>query len=166
MMQEIQKHQLQTKFIFISCHHEFNFVRSALNMNAYGYVLKPLIADDLHAMVTKTARTIHQEKQKIREEELLEKQLKESLPLLRNTFLRNLIQGIYHDEESVWENIHFLSLFFKPQMLYNILFLEIDDYKDITKDYSAKQKSLLLLNITNIVQEILDKKQLGYAVFY
>ena len=164
MIEEIQKLLPGIKFIICSSYDDFDYIKSALHMSAVGYVLKPIITGELRKTVLKVIELCNKEKQKIMEDEVLEKQLKESLPLLRENFLKNLIYGIYKEEEVIWENIRFLSLDIIPGMVYNILHLEIDNFELLTADFSPQKKQLLLLSIKNIVQEFLSQKQVCYAI--
>ena len=164
MIEEIRKLLPNVKFIVSSCHDEFNYARSAIDLNAFGYILKPLIADDLNKTVLKVIEQCNHEKQRAMADEVMEKQLNESLPLLKDKFLTGIIFGMYTDWDDVWNDANFLQLRLIRDMSFCVLYLEVDDFKQITEKYSPKNKQLLLLNIRNIVQEHLDGKQSGYIV--
>lgn len=164
MIEEIKKILPGTKFIFVSCYSDFKYAQKAMQLNASAYILKPIIANELQNAVISIVETCNREKQKFFEDEQLEKQLKESIPFLRNNFLKNLVFGLYKEEEAVWENIKFLSLDIDISKNFNILLIEIDDYYEITKDYSPMKKQLLYLNLINIAEEYTIQKKIGYLI--
>ena len=58
MTEAILKFAPRTKFIYISCFQEFDFVKKAIDLDVVGYVLKPIKLDELHRCLEKTIEEI------------------------------------------------------------------------------------------------------------
>lgn len=164
LMEEAKAVLPNTKFIITSCYDEFSYIRRALDMNAVGYVLKPIIASDLHKVIVKAIDICNSERQKELGTEFLEKRLKDNLPIMRESFLKNIAYGIYKDEDILWDNIEFLGLNICKGMLFGILYLEIDEYEVLTEKYTTKDRYLMLEGIKSIMEERLSGKQSGYVI--
>lgn len=64
-----------TKVIFMSAYSEFNFAKSAIDMAIYGYVLKPIIPEELAAVINKVLDIYTNEKIKKEEKDELKNSL-------------------------------------------------------------------------------------------
>ena len=110
MLKEIRKTESLVKIIYMSCYDEFDFAKTALNLDASGYVLKPIIAEELLGLV-KSVLNIHEEQAilKNQQERLLE-QLNNTLPVLRENFFRECMLGVGFNENFIEESIRFLKI--------------------------------------------------------
>jgi len=52
----------QIKVIFMSCYSEFEYIKSALDMNSAGYILKPVESAELRKVVERTVSAINRER--------------------------------------------------------------------------------------------------------
>lgn len=97
------------KFVFISCFDDFKFVSQAINNGAFGYVLKPILPGELLNAITKILNICDQEKKNY--ELLLQKQkINESIAVLRENFHKNLLYGLFENEEDMAAQGRFLNV--------------------------------------------------------
>lgn len=82
-----------TKFIFISCFEDSKYIRGAINVNAFGYILKPVNVDELMQAVKKIMQASCNEKNRDNTILELEKRLSEQMPYLQERITRDLIYG-------------------------------------------------------------------------
>jgi len=59
---QLKSYNTKTKVVFLSGYDEFRFVKSALNTDASGYLLKPIDVDELKDVVSKLIIKIEEEK--------------------------------------------------------------------------------------------------------
>ena len=59
---QLKGYNTKTKVVFLSGYDEFRFVKSALNTDASGYLLKPIDVDELKDVVSKLIIKIEEEK--------------------------------------------------------------------------------------------------------
>lgn len=86
MSQIIKKTYPYIKIIFISCHSDFEFAKSAIDLGIYGYVLKPVIYDELKIAVKELLEEFRIQDLQLKEKEKMMKQLEEMLPMVQEQF--------------------------------------------------------------------------------
>ncbi|HHY81976.1 MAG TPA: response regulator [Clostridiales bacterium] len=152
MVENIREFLPDIKVIFISCFDNFNFAKSAINMNAMGYVLKPIIAGELMETISKVTG-LHIKEVKKREEEVeLIRRLRENFPILRDQFIRDILFGFLKDENTIWEKNDFLEVGLKKGH-YAVLAVECDDIES----ESEERKQLSSLKIKEYICDFCKK---------
>ena len=68
------------KYIIMSCHDEFDFVKAAINLNVSSYILKPVDLNELTEAVRKAVSEVKKEMNLRIDEQRLKEKLKNSLP--------------------------------------------------------------------------------------
>lgn len=153
MFEEIKCFLPDIKIIFISCYDNFNFVKTALNVNAMGYVLKPIVTGELLDTICKVSGIHLRELQKKKEDEEIKRRLMESLPVLKEQFLKDILFGVCKNEDDLWERNNFLSTGLFPGQ-FSVLLLELDDYYQKTAELSEENKQMLSLKIREFLSSI------------
>ena len=98
------------RFIFISCYEDFDYIKKAMDLHAYKYVLKPLVMEELTSAVQDLCREKSQnEKQQAAKKDLMQA-LKKSLPALRREFFQELLYGRLVDEDTIRSHMDYLGL--------------------------------------------------------
>lgn len=82
-----------TKFIFISCFEDSKYIRDAIDVNAFGYILKPVNIGELMRAVEKIMQVSCNEKNRDNTILELEKRLSEQMPYLQERITRDLVYG-------------------------------------------------------------------------
>lgn len=144
----------QIKVILLTGYEEFEYAKEALKLKVFDYVLKPV---DNELLIETVKRAVCD----FEKEEKSKKQITESLPLLKQKFLVNLINGDYLESELLSE-IDYLKL---PLVNGNciVLLLKLDDYKNSNYNLEVMEKELLKFSIQNICEEIAENT--GNSVF-
>ncbi|MFC5467952.1 response regulator [Cohnella suwonensis] len=91
LTRELAANYPDVKVIILTGYDDFDFAQQALKLQAVDYILKPITAAELEAVVTKLASELDASKRHAHDHEKLKKQLMESLPLLKERFLERLI---------------------------------------------------------------------------
>jgi two-component system response regulator YesN len=93
------------KIIFCSAYEDFEYAREAANLNAFGYVLKPIQDEELFRVVKRAADRCTEEKMQQAMYERLKSSLSLSEPLLREAVARNLLLGMRDEPAPPLRNI-------------------------------------------------------------
>ncbi len=90
----ITKEQLpDTHVILISGHQRFDFAQIAIEYGVEGFLTKPLFPEQVYDILKNIAQKIQKRNRRRFEDDLYNRELEENLPLLREVFVRSLIEG-------------------------------------------------------------------------
>ena len=81
------------RFVVFSGFDAFEYAKQAIQMNVVEYILKPINADELSAVLRRLKDQLDQERAERRNVELLRSRYTENLPVLRELFYANLLDG-------------------------------------------------------------------------
>jgi len=163
-MAEMIKRELpDTRFIFMSCFEDFSYIKEAMELDAYRYVLKPIELEELTEAL-KNIRDIKQrELERGREWDELKQHLRESLPVLRVQFFRDLLQGELRSHKQISEHLEYLDLHIENK-LYTVIYIHIDNFNTAYSKASAEQRHLLVHGIKRDAQVMIAEKFNGYII--
>ncbi|HEY5583684.1 MAG TPA: response regulator [Ruminiclostridium sp.] len=117
------------KVIFISGYQDFEYAKNAIALDAYGYVLKPVDEIELINVIRKVVNHYDEIRNTVTEKRAINCQIEESLPLLQQQFVKNLLTGNFENEEMLlWEQIKHLKLSLQRGYYY-VAAISLDDYK-------------------------------------
>ena len=81
------------RFVVFSGFDAFEYAKQAIQMNVVEYILKPINADELSAVLRRLKDQLDRERAERRNVELLRSRYTETLPVLRELFYANLLDG-------------------------------------------------------------------------
>ena len=104
-----------TKALIITGYDDIAHVRRALRLQVYDYMVKPVTPGELRAALEKLRAALDAERAEQLNLEAIKKRLAESIPLLRERFLANLVSGKLSiegklSEQRIWERIAYFEL--------------------------------------------------------
>lgn len=82
-----------SKFVVFSGFDDFEYAKQAVRMNVSEYILKPINAAELSAVLQKLKEQLDTERTERQNQETLRDRYEESLPVLRSLFLSRLLEG-------------------------------------------------------------------------
>ncbi len=82
-----------TKIIILTGHDEFEFAVSSIKLGITDYIVKPISAENLLAVMSKVVSKLEEERKLKLTQQKLRNQLRQSLPLLKEKILNQLILG-------------------------------------------------------------------------
>jgi two-component system response regulator YesN len=98
------------RFVVLSGYSDFEYVQTALKNKVVDYLLKPTDIKEFETTFQRISRELDEERSRKYEYEVLKKQLRDSLPLLRDRFLYELVQGCSYDIDAISRKIKYLEL--------------------------------------------------------
>ncbi|MFW6253248.1 MAG: response regulator [bacterium] len=83
----------QTKVVLLTGHDRIDFAQEAVRQHVTSFLLKPITPHELREVLASTRRELDRERKDLRDRALLERQLAESMPLLRARVLNRILHG-------------------------------------------------------------------------
>lgn len=124
---EIKKTHPHTRIIFISCHSDFEFARSAVDLGVYRYVMKPILSDELTVALEKLLEQIKREERLNREKDGMKRQIRDMMPFVQEQLFRELLLGSLSDMEDIKERFSYLDIPWAEDETYHVVYMEIHD---------------------------------------
>lgn len=152
------------KIIFMSFYDDFEFAKSAVNMSIYGYVLKPIIPDELRSTVCKVLEIYEQERSVEEEKKEMARQLEESLPALQTEFFKELLFGRFREEQDIWERIGFLRIPIKGFTGARVFSVQISEEDAVRKGKGIKDRYLLAYSVKEMITSMSDSVHRLFAL--
>jgi two-component system, response regulator YesN len=142
------------KIVFMSCYSDFDYARSAMDLDIYGYVLKPIIPDELLKVVRKLLDEYRDEAKRHTEKETMVRQLNEMLPMVQEQFLKEWLLGNCFDPEEIQKRMEFLQLGIGSYGSIHVISLVIDDYEKQTNHLSVEDKYYVSYTMRNVIASL------------
>ncbi|WP_235561108.1 response regulator [Bacillus sp. FJAT-28004] len=157
LTQYIQMKYPYIKVIILTGHDEFDYAQKALRLNVYDFIIKPITAFELRGLLDKVRSDMDKEAEHRENLTRLKMQLQQSLPLLRERFLEQMVSGTLKDVR-IQERLQYFRL---PTMLppYLVAAIDIDEIGEISKGRWDNDPELLRSAAYNIVEEIMEGKE-------
>ncbi len=155
-VQNIKDKEISSKIIILTGHSEFSYAKQAVQLGVNNYILKPVNDEELMNSLAEIKKIIEKEASIKIEVEGLKQQVRDSLPLLKDKLLNELIQGnfIQKKAETIkkmeYLNINIHSAYFQ------VVAIELD-YED-NSEWNDEDKQLWKFAVSNILNEILSEQ--------
>lgn len=144
-----------TKIVIISGYDDFDYARQALKIGVNEYLMKPVGATELEALITKISDEIVRERKKIEEEQNNLELIRENFPFIQRKWLNRLLKGANTDAALLADQAGQLNIVLEgPE--YAVLVVDVDDFRLLTEDASDRDKELTLYAVANITEEVLS----------
>ncbi|WP_162463016.1 response regulator transcription factor [Paenibacillus psychroresistens] len=164
MSEHIKKSNPDIKIIFISCHSDFEFARSAVDLGIYGYVLKPILSDELVNAIQKLLNEFAVQNSQQVEKARMMKQLEEMLPLVQEQFLKELLLGDYRNKEEIVQRIAFLKLPIEENANIYVISIKANDMEKSLDNQSVANSYLISYSFKGIIRSFETEQRKIYPV--
>ncbi len=151
----IQEHYPQIKVIALSAYDDFEYVKQSLKLGAADYILKHTLTDEvllntLHSL----KKTIQDQRQEDEAIQSLEEQIQTGKQVLRQNFIRQLIQGAIKETADIERKLSELNL---DLGLRNLVVVagEVDDYAMLKAKFTTGEIDNLMKSLADMSSEIL-----------
>lgn len=155
-VQNLKEKGINSKIIILTGHSEFNYAKQAVQLGVHNYVLKPVKEEELTKALLDIKKVIKKETDIKIEIDSLKRQVKESLPMLKNKFLNGLLQGerIGRGKET-FNKMEYLNINIYSEY-YLIATIELDCEEN--SGWNEEDKQLWRFAVSNISSEILAEQ--------
>lgn len=148
------------KVIILSGFDDFEYAREALKLGVIRYILKPINSIEIHTLLREVKVLLDEEILSKSNLNTLKQTYKKSLPLLKERFLNQWIEG-YIEREILYDNLTELDIQLESQALAVVIIRPDEMNKKEMVHSSIPSKNLLKLAVFNIADEITRSEQLG-----
>lgn len=152
----------KVKFVFMSCFDEFEYVKNALYLDAYGYVLKPIRLPELIEVMRKVVEEKQREVEGTEEHRRLLQQINDSMPVLREQFFIDLLYGSATSYD-ISDRMSYLGLE-SLEGPFTICYMQIDHYEQMFGGQPVEQTYLVSQKMKNILHSTLLSACTGYII--
>lgn len=164
LMKKINEMHLNVNVIVLSGYSQFEYAKQALKYGAFDYLLKPVEADQLAAVLKKAIQRIDAEE---KNKEILKKakfHLNESISVVKEKFYNDLTHNAMGFEDAK-DKAEILGI-----TLHNtefaVLLVNIDNYCHNPEFKTEKDRNLLKFAVSNIVEEIVSSEDYGISTVF
>lgn len=167
---ELKQNYSNIKIIFMSSYDEFEYVKSAINLEAESYLLKPIDEDELKKSVIKTVEKINlEEKNKYNNQILFDQitkmnnELSKLMPLYKEQFFRELlIDGLY-DENEIEQRLSFLSIDMSNSKI-RVLSIILDENDSLLRSPNANERYAVFYTFLSELKELNSSDLRVYSI--
>ncbi|MBU5441229.1 response regulator [Paenibacillus sp. MSJ-34] len=159
----IRENHSNVPIIFISGHDDIEYMKSALQMDAVDYILKPIQFAELANVMRKTVSRLQEADRRNELMAGMNARLSQSLPLLKEKFFSALIQDGAKSAVDLQRQLDFLDIGLPQTGLYCACIISVDQYSNRLGALSERDKQLISFALLNISQELIDAFRGGYA---
>ncbi|MBP3964666.1 response regulator transcription factor [Paenibacillus lignilyticus] len=149
----IRQSHPNVKIIFVSSHSDFEFAKSAVELGIYGYVLKPIMPDELEQAIHKLLAEFTQQHREQIEKERMLRQLEGMLPLVQEQFLKEVLLGNFRTKEDILDKIEFLALPIADQANMSVISINSLAADRKREHRSARDAYFLSYSIKNLISK-------------
>ncbi|TBL70726.1 response regulator [Paenibacillus thalictri] len=160
---ELRARLKHVKILFISGHNDIEYVKSALQLNAVDYILKPLNFAELDKVMERVVELIREDERQRDMMDRMNTKLLQSMPLLKEKFLMTLIRDGGGEAAALDEKLKLLDITLPAEGRYIVAVVRIDDSADKLSPMPEREKQLLAFAVINICQEVIDSNMEGYV---
>lgn len=163
LINRISEQYSEMEIIILSGYSEIDYYRKAIKCSVVDYLLKPTCYDDFYKVAQKVKKILDQKQEKAKEHDELKRQLLESLPYMRQLFLKQLLSGLYTSKALIQEK----EAFYNIQLFHEkgiVIALSIDNLSNIQHQYSQEQHYLLKQSLLFIANQLCQIE--GHGTFF
>lgn len=154
-VQRIRETKNDTKIIILTGHSEFNYAKQAVHLGVFNYLLKPVDEGELKKTLLELKNIIDKEVKIKMEMDRLKLQVRDSIPLLKDKFLNELLRGNLTKKDSgTIKRMEYLKVNSYSDY-YLAVTIEVDT--DENFDWNDEDKQLWKFAVSNIADEILSE---------
>ncbi len=145
------------KVIFISGYDDLDYLKDALKLDSVDYILKAIDFNELGDTLNRVKKKMEDERKLDERIQKLEAQLKQSMPLLRERLLVQLIRDDVMSDSEIEGRFSFLGIRLSEDNQYRLAVLRFTDFYMKHTDITERARYLLCMQIQDALQDKLSE---------
>lgn len=153
MIKQVKSIVPNSKVIIITGYREFDYVHEAIRCGAFDFLLKPTRLEKLTEVLGSAVEGLNEQKIRHSEVDKFKLLFEQSIPLLKEKFLFDIVFEINNNEDEILEKMKLFNIHIN-----NFVFLVIENEFEENMDKTQYDKHLYKFGIINSFEEILAEK--------
>lgn len=158
LSEKISNQLPNTKILILSGHDEFEYAKQALQIGVLDYIVKPIRADALKEIMITTKQILDDENKRREEITRIKRQLRNSLPLLKEKFYQLLISDKLNINE-IEKRASYLQIDLN-KCTFTVCLFEVTDSE---KSPGIEDMEINNISITNNLTELVGKSGIVFS---
>ncbi|EHI99706.1 two component transcriptional regulator, AraC family [Clostridium sp. DL-VIII] len=151
------------KIIIVTGYDDFEYARSGIKLGIYDFILKPINSSELMETLSKLRNIINSKRNHEEEYNQLKKQVHESLPILKEKFLNELLFDQLTSEE-IMSKFEYFKI--NVDLYYNVFQIALIEVDNLIKDERKEENKILLsMQCFNIIQNFFKEDNYVFVFF-
>ncbi len=159
-----------SKFVILTGYRDFAYMQEAIKLGAFDYILKPSKIEEISEILKRAVYELKHERQKEVEIQKLKDKFDESVPILKEKFLYDLMHDVQMSAHEVEENLNLYQLHLNR---FAIMVVRIDeDNPNISEVYQRQLYQFGMINTIqdffeesfNVEQVVLNQKNVAFII--
>ncbi len=162
MIEKISGKLPDTQVILLSGYKEFEYAQRAIAYGVSEYILKPVNQKELIEAVKRSVQVLRDKEKELKEKELLAARVRESLPILRDRFIQQMLFSGIDSTYHVAEKMEYFQISISR---FAIIMAEIDSFHELESSFTEDDIQILLFMITEQMEDLQDCYRLKIIPF-
>lgn len=159
MIRQLKKSGLSPKFVILTGYEDFEYAKVAVKYGVFDYIVKPALPKNIYDAMKKVVSLCAKEAEQKAYEERIKKQLEESMPIVQQMFIEDLLENNVSTVQEFDERCEFLGLDFESPF-FTVAVIQIDDMPAFKLKYDEKGRQRALLTLSSVLQSTLKLKSM------
>lgn len=151
------------KIIFFSGIEDFNTIKTAMDINVQGYILKPIRIQDMLHTIKKVTYNISLETQAREKTQALQKSALQNRELMQQLFLHEWISGYYRQEQPIFEKLQYFGMESLLNTELCAALLSLDNFYENDHYADEQGRQYLSSSAGILINELLSSMDAGIA---
>jgi len=151
------------KAIILSGHDEFAYAQRAVKLQAAEYQLKPISITDMESILEKITNELDAESREAQTKSKLKRDNKDNSEMLKQHLFSGILNDKVENSIQLISKIEDLNKGYLDSKLI-VTVAEIDNHKSIFEGIKEKEKELIVFSVLNIINEIVESNNSGFAM--
>ncbi|MCY9695290.1 response regulator [Paenibacillus alginolyticus] len=164
LLAKVKEVSPETEVVMLSGFDEFNYVRTAMRLGAYDYLLKPIRDEELMQLFYKMTHAKSQKQLEMYRTVMEQSKWKQGRSLLQEQFLASWFSGRITTPTLIREKCVEMEIIWEAKT-YVVYLMELDQLYVLMERYNERDMELLKYGIRNIVDEHLVDSGQDFYLF-
>lgn len=162
LIERVKQEFPHTRSVIMSGYNDFSYVKKAIALGASDYLLKPSRRQEITDTIVNVVGEILEEKRQNEHLQQLTAGFRESLPLLKERTLSQLVLSEEVSYDKIRASLE-LNRIVLPYDYFAVLVMQIDNLHSLQKSYPAFDLELLKYGLKNICEETVAQPNIGLS---
>lgn len=153
MLKQVKGIVPNSKVIIVTGYREFDYVHEAIKCGAFDFLLKPTRLEELTSVLARAVEFLNEQKLKRLEVDKFKLLFEQSIPLLKEKLLCDIVFEINNNESEIIEKLKLFDI-----NINNFVFIVIENDADENSVNTQYDKHLYQFGIINSFEEILTEE--------